>query len=187
MAIQFSHQFHRHWLAAPTITRRKIKADLEAIVELLKPETALANWQKQHGIYHTDTSKAEQVGLFDTPEELASTEKSAKTSPKTTAKKTTQQSDIDIQLGQSLFLKSVTAGLAAETTPAEPPQTEIHPKALATHVANSKATDQSQSDFLQSIEAKIDDYLAFSMKNIKADVMAWVEEELAAQGIQPSE
>lgn len=155
MSFQFSHQFHRHWLAAPAMTRRQIKEDLAGIIELLNPDTPLLAWQKKYGIHHTDTTKAEQVGLFDVPEEA-----------------TTQRQDSVVS--NSNFLKQVTQTNEKVQAP-EKKQTQPVFEAVS---FSQKSQIPIDNKFMAEIETKIDEYLQEQCLQIKSDVMQWLQHEL---------
>lgn len=159
MAFQFSHEFHRNWLAAPKTERNRITNDLKAIVDLLKPETQLTSWLKKHGIYEKNTTAAEQVGLFDQPEVPQSIANRDNTSSADTMP-TNDLAQTDT-LPTSEFLKQVTQGLASNIAQ----HVESHPH-------DTPATQ------LASLEADIDNYLTAVTSQLKNDMLSLLTHEL---------
>lgn len=73
MSFSFSHQFHRHWLAATKTAREEIKQELKDIIALLEPKAGsgvVAKKQQELDLYSPTgvTQRAEQDNQHHLPE-----------------------------------------------------------------------------------------------------------------------
>lgn len=174
MSFQFSHEFHRNWLAAPQAERQRIMNDLQAIVDLLDPETQLKHWQKQHGIYEKTALAAEQVSLFDA-EPASETTDDATDTPET---KVTDETDTK---PTSEFLQQVTQGL---NTNVELPDQAFEQANTTSHQTSSDSTitlsAEQRLEIEQAFDQRLNEHLTHVVQAINDDMSAWLNEQLSA-------
>lgn len=163
----FSHQFYRHWTHTPTSVREAIVDELSDIIDLLHPNTALAEFRftqpdldahidSLYTEHYAELAKAQQTQATQTKQEAQTA--SAPVSPEATAS---------------------TEGLPAETRTdvATTERTET-----ASTVDNSAPINTAFADALvQELGTHIDDYLSDQMAQISEDLKSWLRDEIGRQ------
>lgn len=162
MAFQFSHEFHRNWLAAPKAERSRIKQDLSAIVDLLKPDTDLSSWQKKHGMYEKNAFMAEQVSLFDQPAEATS---------QPVNDDLTATNDVTDTSPTSDFLKKV----FQDTEASSPRQVNPMPHADTENTSPSSLSSADIEKITAALQPDIESYIRQAMTELKAEIVSLFE------------
>ena len=170
----FSHQFYRHWTHTPTSVREAIVDELSDIIDLLHPNTALAEFRFTQPDLdaHIDSLYAEHYA------ELAKAQQTQINPAKQEAQTTPPAQTVSAPVSPEA-IEPTEVGLPTETR-TDAATTECTD--TASTVDNSAPINTAFADALvQELGTHIDDYLSDQMAQISEDLKSWLRDEIGRQ------
>ena len=182
----FSHQFYQHWTDTPSSVREAIVEELSDIIDLLHPNTALAEFRftqpdldahidSLYAEYYAYLAQQEQTPVAPVSPE-APTESPATPTIDMTATDTTATPESDA---------ATDTPIAATTKDAEPATTALNQVDAAQTEHDAETQDPINSAFadalVQELGTHIDDYLSEQMAQISEDLKSWLRDEIGRQ------
>jgi|GEM_PF-3824580 len=166
----FSHQFYRHWTDTPNRVREAIVDELSDIIDLLHPNTALAEFRFTQPDLdaHIDSLYAEHYAELTKAQQAPITQ--AKQEAQTVSAPVTSEI-IEVKPVHT-EARTESADDAAKTYSTDTPDTTDDNAPINTAFADA---------LVQELGTHIDDYLSDQMAQISEDLKSWLRDEIGRQ------